>query len=87
MTHKYESQCWSCGSKDMEHQSTHVKCRSCGATWNYVPQEGAVVIILERDFALGAKGKSSAKSARPSGIISRKAARARATAGDKVSPK
>lgn len=36
MTHKYERQCWNCNSRDMEDMGDHVKCRSCGATWNYI---------------------------------------------------
>jgi len=37
MTHKYERQCWHCGSKNMEKLTNYVKCRDCGATWNITP--------------------------------------------------
>lgn len=36
MTEKYERQCWNCGGKDLEDMGDHVKCRSCGATWNEI---------------------------------------------------
>jgi len=30
--HKYERQCWSCRSKDIEDKGDYVQCRACGAT-------------------------------------------------------
>ena len=48
MTHKYERQCWSCSSKNMEKLHDHVKCLDCGATWNVVPvrKQGATGVGL-----------------------------------------
>lgn len=51
MTRKYESECWSCKSKDLEVLKNHVKCRSCGATWNYLGAPGQSPVI-EVDVAL-----------------------------------
>jgi len=44
LRHKYERQCWSCQGKDLENMGRYVKCRSCGATWNYIPKSGALCI-------------------------------------------
>lgn len=33
MTDKYERECWSCGSQDLEPMDYGARCRSCGATW------------------------------------------------------
>lgn len=43
----YSRKCWYCGSFDMEDLGDHVKCRSCGATWNYIAalKEAPVTVV------------------------------------------
>ena len=77
MTHKYERQCWSCGSKNMEKDERGAQCQDCGATWNPVPSMGSGASTEKRDYTLGGYGVSSKTSGSPSGTVQRRAARAR----------
>ncbi len=56
MTLKYERQCWGCQGKDLEDMGAYVKCRSCGATYNYVPKPGNYP-ITEVDLVTGGAPK------------------------------
>lgn len=78
MTHKYERQCWNCGSKNMEKLTNHVRCRDCGATWNFVPDVHLSPVAMD-EYNVGTREKPiKVTESRPSGQVSRRAARARA---------
>jgi len=77
MTNKYERQCWSCGGKDMEDLETHVKCRSCGATWNAVPQVGGPLTEPGNVQILDHGSITSMRARHPSGGVKRRATRTR----------
>lgn len=77
MTHKYERQCWSCGSRDMEKFPDHVRCRSCGATWNEIPDPVSLPMTVIANETRRAPGARRFSHARPSGTVQRQAARAR----------
>ncbi|MBA7582393.1 hypothetical protein ES708_24321 [subsurface metagenome] len=77
MTHKYERQCWSCGSKNMERFTDHVKCRDCGATWNAVPTMGIPPIVEVSGKAEMGSSFDSASRFRPHGALARSRARKR----------
>ena len=77
MTHKYERECWSCGSTEMENKGIYVACRSCGASWCALPQPAAPVSTLEHDNGLSPKHHKGIKTASPSGATKRRAAKAR----------
>lgn len=77
MTHKYERQCWSCGSRDMENKGPFVQCRACGATWNEIPEGHDSGLTIENDPKSPRYSSSKETRARPSGITQRRAARAR----------
>lgn len=77
MTHKYERQCWNCGSKDMEKLANHVRCRSCGATWNVVPELHKIPVINEVIINITPGGPIKVLGGRPSGNVAGRAARAR----------
>jgi len=76
--HKYERQCWSCGSQDMEDKGSYFQCRHCGATWNYVPQLGFDPLAANGFYLKDAEGTILGRMKRPSKSVSRAAAKARA---------
>lgn len=41
----YSKECWNCAGNLMENKGEYVQCRSCGATWNYVPKLGPPIIF------------------------------------------
>lgn len=77
MTSKYERQCWSCGSKDMEKDARGVRCQSCGATWNPQTSPMDTGVTSHRDYAISEKGAKRVATGSPSVIAQRRAARAR----------
>ena len=77
MTHKYERQCWSCGSKDMEPDGRGVRCRSCGATWNEPPRSGPPDFNIVNDPHGPHYNPRKESYRRPSGTAKRRASRAR----------
>ena len=77
MTHKYERQCWNCGSKNMKKFTNHVKCQDCGATWNVVPDVHQTPVLSEVDVVRGETGKVETEKGKPSSQVARRAARAR----------
>ena len=81
MSHKYERQCWYCGSKDLEDLGEYVKCRKCSATWNDLPKGGASPVTERRDLGLEDYGVQRFLSPSPSDASARRAARARESAG------
>lgn len=83
MTHKYERHCWYCGSKDLEPTDYGVKCRSCGATWNKVPQVGQDPVTYDTGEDTGVLLKGELGYPHPSDSVLRGAARER----DKATPK
>lgn len=75
--HKYERQCWNCGSHDIEDKGSHVQCRSCEATWNYVPTLGFDPLAEHGFYLENAGGVKMGRMQRPSKSVSRAAAKAR----------
>lgn len=83
MTHKYESQCWNCGSRNMERLPTYVKCRDCGTTFNEVLTPGyPVVLEVSGKKEMGTDSGRETRY-RPHGALARSVARKR---GQKVEP-
>lgn len=80
MTKKYERQCWSCGSKDMERDDRGVHCQSYGATWNDLPEPSRSPFTTERDDFLSVPGELRVEKSRPSVTVQRRATAARARA-------
>ena len=77
MVRKYEKVCWSCGSKDLEHLEDHVRCRSCGATWNEVLKPYPPILI-DVDSVTGEKNIGDAhRSGSPSKSSALRAAQRR----------
>lgn len=77
MTHKYERQCWYCGSKHMERLPNYAQCRDCGATWNVVPKLRPVPLTLRRDLSLRDWEQDYAVTASPSCYIAAAATKKR----------
>ena len=77
MTHKYKRQCWNCGSQDLMPDTRGVRCRSCGATWNDLPEGGSLPITIVDSKTGKAPRSGKLTEARPSGTVQRRAARTR----------
>lgn len=77
MTHEFERQCWSCGSKDLEKLEDYVKCRSCGATWNYVGELGRPVVKPGNVILKVGEDRVKLRAKHPTGGVKHRAARAR----------
>lgn len=77
MANKYERQCWSCNSLDLEDKGTHVQCRACGATWNYVPTLDDDPLAEHGFYLPSPFGELLGKMRRPSKSAFRAAAKAR----------
>ena len=77
MTHKYERQCWNCGSRNMERLTNHVRCRDCGATWNFIPDVHLSPMQSDVEFIQGKTGRVKVEKGRPAGNVPRRATRAR----------
>ena len=77
MTKKQEKNCWSCGGDLLEDKGDYVQCRSCGATWNEVPQPGAMCVVEQTETVLKNGETITYTRARPSGVSVRRASRRR----------
>ena len=77
MPEKHERQCWSCNSLDMEDKGDHVRCRACGATWNYVPVLGPDPLAAHGFYLQSPDGERIGRMRSPSKSVSRAAAKAR----------
>lgn len=77
MKRKYETRCWLCQSCDLEPDDKGIRCRSCGATYNVIPKPGSNPITMLPDPVGFKEAGLSPKSSSPSGILKRRAARAR----------
>jgi len=78
MTNKYESQCWYCGSQDIERLQDYVSCRSCGGTWNEVPKSAFDPMAEHGSYLKDNEGYRVGKIRHPSESAFRAAAKARA---------
>ena len=76
MIDKYERQCWSCGSRDMEDLGDYVKCRKCGATWNEVNQLGGPVVEPGNVIVQVGEDLVKRRAKHPTGGVKRRAAQA-----------
>ena len=77
----YKKVCWSCGSKNMEPVDTYYRCRDCGATYN-VPLDLTFSPVTKIDLETGkAPRPGHPTRSRPSGLVSRAAAKKRAKSG------
>jgi len=51
--------CWSCGKETMEPDERGYRCRSCGATWNKIPEPGhASLVVAPNPGAGGTRGRA-----------------------------
>jgi len=77
MTEKYKTQCWYCGSLDMEDKGDYAQCRACGATYNYVPVLGADPLAAHGSYIKNGEGPRARRAKHPSKSVSLAAARVR----------
>jgi len=85
--HKYERQCWSCGSRDMVDGGSFAQCGKCGATWNELPLGGSSPITIVDEETGGAPRSGKLTRARPSSTVQRRSARARGDPTASPAPK
>jgi len=83
MANRYEQKCWYCGSHDLERLQDHIRCRSCGATWNKVPELQIPPTATVRYTVQDKIRLVHIKHLTPHAVITRRAAKAR-EAGSKL---
>jgi len=77
MKRKYNTRCWFCDSTDLKPDDRGINCRSCGATYNILPQPSASPITMREDIIASNYDESRGKSPSPSSILVRQTAKAR----------
>jgi len=87
MTHKYERQCWYCGSTDMQDMGNYALCRKCGATWTKVPAVGGATLLSEEVTDCHKELNGERISGTPSRSVQSQAAAARRKKQEPASPK
>jgi hypothetical protein len=87
MTHKYEKKCWSCGSTDIETDGRGIRCKSCRATWNQIPNLGGATRLSEEFHDVNETYRNTQLSGSPSRCVVHQATRARGEITPKRRPK
>lgn len=86
MKHLYERQCWYCGSRNLVPDDRGVRCRSCGTTWNKLPESHGSPITIVNDPESPNFHYTEETYSKPSPVVLRSAAAARNRAKSKESP-
>lgn len=69
--------CWYCGSESLTDRGDCEVCDNCGATQGTLPRPGAAPVTYDPGVRGGGKGQGELPRYRPSGVTTRRAARAR----------
>ena len=87
MTHKYERQCWSCNSRDLERFPDYVKCLKCGATWSELPKLSPPILDDHKTLIRNEAGEVISRAYKLTDSVKRRAVRAQLARSKSASPK